>query len=102
MNSQPKPPKHLTREAKAQWQKFYESSDMDAQGLLLLNTLAEQFDLMRAAQNLIRTEGLIVVEKTAAGHEKKRPHPAVEVQSKAAAAMMRAWRLLGFDQLPPA
>jgi hypothetical protein len=75
---------------------------MDAQGLLLLSTMAEQFDLMRAAQNLIRTEGLVVIEKTAAGHEKKRPHPAIEIQNKAAAAMMRAWRLLGFDQQPPA
>ena len=97
-----KPPKTLSTEAKTLWRRVYEVSDMDPPAVLLLNTMCEQFDRMRSAQALIAAEGLIVTEETAAGKTKKRPHPACVIEAAAAAALMRAWRLLGFDQQPPA
>jgi P27 family predicted phage terminase small subunit len=102
MKRKPKPPEHLSIEARALWRRTYEVCDMDPPAVLLLNTMCEQFDRMRSAQALIRAEGLIVTEETAAGKVKKRPHPACVIEAAAAAALMKAWKLLGFDQQPPA
>ena len=101
MNNEPKPPKHLSREAKALWRKIAAESDVDAAGSVLLDVLAEAWDRMHQARQLIALEGCIVREKTAAGNQKLRPHPAVAQEHQAAQTMMKAWRLLGYDQQPP-
>jgi P27 family predicted phage terminase small subunit len=102
MNSEPKPPGHLSRQAKALWRKIAAESDVDAAGAVLLDTLCEAWDRMHQARELIASQGCIVREKTAAGNEKLRPHPAIAQEHQAAQTMMKAWRLLGFDQMPPA
>jgi hypothetical protein len=56
---------------------------------------------MLQARRLIAKHGPLIVEKTAAGNTHVRANPACAVERDAANAMMRAWRLLGFDQEPP-
>jgi|SRR5581483_4258221 len=90
---QAKPPKHLTSDARKLWQRIFNEVDLDEPALLLLNTLCEQFDRMNQARELLKRDGIVVKDRF--GQDK--PHPACGVEVNAAAGMMRAWRLLGFD-----
>lgn len=101
MTGRPVAPKHLSDEARGLWRGIVAASDMDEPGMLLLNSVFESFDRMRQAQALIAAEGIVIAEVTAAGHAKQRVHPAVGVERDAKASMMRAWKLLGFDQAAP-
>src|ERR1700680_4891777 len=101
MKRTPKPPADLSAEAKSLWRRIFQECEMDEAAVVLLDALAQQWDRVKQARALIVAGGLTITEKTAAGCEKRRPHPAVAIERDAAAAMMRAWRLLGFDQQPP-
>lgn len=101
MKQTPKPPKTLTPEARKLWQAIFDESEMDAPALALLNILAESFDRMRQAQAHIKKNGIVFEEKTAAGNVHYRANPACAVERDAKSNLMRAWRLLGFDQVPP-
>lgn len=94
----PKPPAHLTPKAKKLWNAIFDDIELDAAALLLLNTLAEQFDRYNEARAILKTEGVIVTDRFG----QKKQHPACLLERDAATGMMRAWRLLGFDQVPPA
>lgn len=98
---EPNAPSHLTPEAQQLWLRIYADCEWDEPGILLLNTVAESFDRMREAQRHIAVHGIVLAEKTAAGDLKHRTNPAVGVERDSKAAMMRAWKLLGFDQAPP-
>jgi P27 family predicted phage terminase small subunit len=100
-NGGPRPPKDLSREAKKLWQRLYDESDIDPVAEVLLDTLCRTWDRLQQARELLAKEGVIISEKTGAGIEKRRTHPAVLVEHNAAATVCRCWRLLGFDQLPP-
>lgn len=101
MKTKAKPPNDLSKEAAKLWLNIAAESDMDVAGNILLNEICRLFDRLREARTLIREQGLVVTETTAAGHAKRRPHPACQIEATASAGLMRAWRLLGFDQLPP-
>jgi len=98
--NQPKPPATLSAEAKKLWQSILAESDMDAAGFTLLNILAESFDRMREAQAHIKEYGIVLTETTAAGNIHHRANPSCSIERDAKAAMMRAWKLLGYDQAP--
>jgi phage terminase small subunit len=100
-NSRPRPPKDLSREARRLWQYLFDASDVDAVAEPLLHSFCQHWQTVQEARALLAKEGIILTEKTAAGVEKRRPHPAVSVERDASAALMRAWRLLGYDQAPP-
>lgn len=101
MRRNAKPPKDLSKDAKALWRRIFDASEMDEAATLLLDTLAQQYDRMLQARALIDRDGLTLTETTAAGHAKVRQHPACQVERDAVAAMCRCWRLLGYDQAPP-
>ena len=92
----PKPPKHLTASGKKLWNSIFEESEFDAAGLLLLNTLCEQFDRMNEARAILKKDGLQVKDR----FDQVKPNPALSVEVNAIAAITRCWRLLGFDQVP--
>ena len=100
-NGQPRAPKDLSREGRRLWQCLFDASDIDAVAEPLLHSFCQHWDTVQQARALLAKEGIILTEKTAAGLEKRRAHPAVSVERDASAAMMRAWRLLGYDQAPP-
>src|SRR5262245_17308116 len=101
MMKNPKPPKALSAEAKRLWRQVYDASEMDPAALVLLDQLAECFDRLREAQADIRKHGIVLEEKTDRGTVKRKTNPACAVERDARAGLMRAWRLLGYDQQPP-
>jgi phage terminase small subunit len=96
----PSPPRRLSPEARKLWRALYDSSLMDPQAELMLNTMLEAFDRMREAQRILAKDGPILEEKTAAGNIHHRPHPALAIERDSRAGMIRAWRALGYDELP--
>jgi P27 family predicted phage terminase small subunit len=89
-----KPPEHLKEEGRKIWRKIAGESELDEPSALILQTLCEQYERMNEARELIKSDGLIVKDRF--GQQKQ--HPAYANELSAAAAMMRAWRLLGYDQ----
>jgi len=65
--------------------------------VLLLNTLCQQWDRMMQAREILRASGLVLTDRFG----QFKPHPAASLERDAITAMMRAWRLLGFDLVPP-
>ena len=96
-----KPPRDLTADAKKLWYRIFASSDMDEPAVILLDSLCRSWDRVQQARAIITRDGPVLIEKTAAGNTKSRMHPASQIERDSAATMMRAWRLLGFDQQPP-
>jgi P27 family predicted phage terminase small subunit len=92
-----KPPNHLTADGKKLWQTIADDVELDQPALLILGTLCEQFDRMNQARLILKREGILVKDRF--GQQKQ--HPACGIERDSAAAVMRAWRLLGFDQAPP-
>jgi phage terminase small subunit len=101
MTNKPKPPTDLSAAAKKLWRTVYDSGDFDPPAMVLLDSLARSWDRVQQARALILKDGIVLVEKTAHGDEKSRANPACAIERDASASMMRAWRLLGFDQAPP-
>lgn len=101
MSRKPKPPADLSREAKRLWQRLFDESDIDAAAEVLLDDLCRAWDRLQQARAILARDGLLITEKTGAGIEKRRQHPGVLIERDSAARMMRAWRLLGYDQAPP-
>ena len=97
----PKPPADLTTAAKKLWGRIYDSAEMDEPAMVLLDSLCRSWDRAQAAHVLIERDGLVLVERTAHGDAKSRANPACAIERDSAASLMRAWRLLGFDQQPP-
>ena len=92
-----KAPKHLSKEAKALWDKlFNEYSIEDEAGLLILQTAMEAFDRMREAQAIIKTEGMMVEDR----FFQKKAHPLTTVERDARSAMMQALKNLNLDLEP--
>jgi hypothetical protein len=74
---------------------------LDPPAELLVDELCRSWMRVEEARALIRRDGLVLVERTAAGDEKHRAHPACGIERDSLAALHRAWRLLGYDQQPP-
>ena len=83
------------------WQRLFDASDIDEVAEPLLHSFCQHWDRVQEVRTLLARDGIILTEKTAAGLEKRRAHPAIAIERDASAAMMRAWRLLGYDQQPP-
>jgi P27 family predicted phage terminase small subunit len=90
----PRPPDHLTDEGKKLWRKIAADTDLDEPALLILQTMVEQYERVLEARQLIKLDGIVVKDRF--GQQKQ--HPACAIERDANAAMMRAWRLLGYDQ----
>jgi P27 family predicted phage terminase small subunit len=92
-----KPPEHLTAAAKKLWRTIVDEVELDGPALLLLTTMCEMHDRMNQARAVLKREGILAKDRFG----QLKPHPACSIERDSAAAMMRAWRLLGFDQQPP-
>jgi len=90
-------PKHLTAAGRKLWREIADEIEIDRAASLLLTTLCEQFDRAQQAREILRKDGIITQDR----FKQDKPHPACAIERDATAAMMRAWRLLGFDQEAP-
>lgn len=93
----PRPPKHLSDEAKSIWRQVVAGWEIDEAGLLVLRQALEAFDRLNQARELIDREGIVVTDPSG----RKRAHPALAVEKEARLALLRAWRQLGLDVEPP-
>ncbi|WP_224982718.1 phage terminase small subunit P27 family [Geomonas agri] len=92
-----KVPKHLSKEAKAQWKRLLDEYGIeDEAGLLILQTGLEAFDRMRQAQAVIAEEGLTVKDR----FDQAKAHPLTTVERDARAAMLAALKALNLDLEP--
>lgn len=97
-NDQPKPPTHLSREAKRWWKKLtaefvFETPD----AVLLLQTTFEAYDRMVEAQVTIKKDGTLLLDR----FQQKKMHPAVLIERDARQAVLRGLKQLGLDVVPP-
>ncbi len=87
----PQPPKHLSAEAQTEWRQFQtDYSIIDPAGLALLTMACESQDRIRAAQAIIKRDGLVVLDRW------KKPHknPAILVEERARSAYLRCLKQL--------
>ncbi len=96
-SSDPKPPKHLSSEAKKWWEQVVADYTIDDAAALVLLTACEAFDRRREAREMLKKEGLVVQDRFG----QPKPHPAASIERDAAATLLRAWRVLGLDVEPP-
>ena len=95
-NSTPKPPDHLSREAKNWWRKINGEWELGADALLLLRGSLESFDRCEQARKLLDKDGLVVLDRF--GQQKA--HPAASIERDSRLQMVRCWRALNLDVEP--
>jgi P27 family predicted phage terminase small subunit len=87
----PQPPKHLTSEGQAEWRQFQtDYSIIDPAGLALLTMFAESQDRIRAAQAIIKRDGITIKDKWGKPHK----NPAILVEERARSAVLRCLKQL--------
>jgi len=92
-----KAPAHLGQDGRKLWLDLVSDFGItDAAGLVLVTTVAECLDQMRAAQLLISEHGVVLVGKTG----DLRSNPASKVFSDSRAGMLSALRALNIDLEP--
>jgi P27 family predicted phage terminase small subunit len=92
----PKPPKHLSREAKSLWKKLVSRWVLDEAGLVLLESALEAFDRMRGAQEAVAKDGAFIKDR----FDQLRAHPAIAVERDAKGVLLRNLKALGLDIEP--
>ncbi len=92
----PKPPKTLSREARAWWQKIVKEWEFDNPALLILGTALTSFDRMREAQKILDKDGIVIGDRF--GQLKQ--HPAALIERDAKSVMIRALKTLNLDIEP--
>ena len=94
---QPKPPKTLSREAKAWWRKLITEYQIeDEAGYLLLMTGLESFDRMRQAQAALAEDGLTVTDRFG----QAKAHPLCVVERDSRSQMLASLKMLNLDVEP--
>jgi len=92
-----KAPKHLSKEGKRLWVKLLNEYDIeDEAGLLILQTAMEAGDRMREAAEIIKAEGMQVVDRFG----QKKAHPLTTVERDSRVAMLAALKALNLDLEP--
>ena len=96
-NSERTAPDHLTVEGAELWAKIATEFDLDdPAGELLLTTACECYDLMKAAQAIVATGGIVVQDRWGIDKE----NPAVTTAKNARAHMLMALKALRLDVEP--
>lgn len=93
-NEPPKPPGHLSREAKRMWRDLCAEYDVsDAPGRETLRVALEAWDRAQAAREQINKDGMIVL-----GADKQpKQHPLITVERDSRAAFLAGMKAMRFD-----
>ncbi len=96
-SSAPKPPKHLSGEAREVWLSLAEEYAIsDAGGLLLLNGVCECLQRVREAQAMLAKDGSVTADRWG----QLKPHPAAAQERDARSGMLSSLRQLHLDIEP--
>ncbi len=96
-NSSPKPPDHLSREARSLWRRLCDEYGIsDAGGLAILAQAGEALDRLRVCQSQIAKDGPIIIDRF--GQQKV--HPLLSVERDCRSAFLAAIKALGLDIEP--
>jgi P27 family predicted phage terminase small subunit len=91
LKTKPKPPTHLSADAKKLWGRLYSDFALDdAAGLLLLQSACESYDRLQEARKILAKDGAVVTDRWG----QRKPHPAAGVERDARNQMHSALRLL--------
>jgi phage terminase small subunit len=90
--TQPKPPRHLSLQAKRFWRAVCSEYELECDALLILQTACEQWDRAQQARELLAREGLVV---------DGRRHAGVDIEKQATGLFLRAMRQLALDVVEP-
>ena len=98
-NRGPKPPAILSAVARKWWREIVNLYDFDEQPEchLVLSSALQSFDRWQEAKAIVDREGIVLNERF--GQPKQ--HPATIVERDSKMAMIRAFKALGLDILPP-
>jgi phage terminase small subunit len=94
----PKPPNELSPEAGRLWRAILGDYTLDEAALMVLTATLQARDRAEQARQTLAAEGAIQADRFG----QKKPHPALAIERDSTLAMMRGFRLLGFDQEPRA
>jgi P27 family predicted phage terminase small subunit len=89
----PKPPAHLSREAKRWWRSVMDEFALESHHVALLTAAAEAFDRKEEARRIVADEGAVIRNR----FDVPVPHPAVSIENAAAVRMARLLREIGLD-----
>ena len=92
-SDRPRPPAHLTRQAKRWWRSVLDAYDLEPHHLAILTAAAEALDRKEEARRVIVDDGIVV--RLADGSSI--PHPAVQVEDLAAMRFAHLIREIGLD-----
>ncbi len=93
----PKPPRHLSAEAKRWWKEVVSSFELESHHVKVLTAAAEAWDRMQQARKEIDVRGILVEDRF--GVPKANPACAIERDSRT--SFLRAVRELDLDLEPP-
>jgi P27 family predicted phage terminase small subunit len=90
----PKPPKHLSADARRWWQEIQaEYRIVDPGGRLLLQTAMEAFDRMRQSQTIISEQGATLKDR----FDQVKSHPQLTIERDARSQMIQSLKALALD-----
>src|SRR5262245_59812994 len=90
----PRPPKHLSAEAKSWWKTVVNDYELAEHHLKILQTACESWDRMVQARNALAEHGLTYRD----GHDCPRARPEVRIEADSRVLFLRAVRELGLDE----
>ena len=89
--SAPKPPAHLSAEARRLWARLLGDFHLDdGAGLALVRVACESFDRGEASRRAIAAEGATLTDRFG----QRKPHPLLQVERDARAALVSALRAM--------
>lgn len=92
--SEPKPPDHLSRRAKAFWRSVVREYELELAHVEVLRRLCEAMDRADQAVELLTKEGLTVIDR----YDQVKPHPAAAIEIQNRTAVARLIRELGIAE----
>ena len=93
----PRPPAHLSREAKALWRRLLMEWKIDEPGsVAILVSGLESYDRCQEARRILARDGLTIIDK----FDQIKPHPLLACVRDAEASFRAALRQLGVDKSP--
>ncbi len=95
-NHLPAAPSGLSTEAGQWWASIVRDYALEPSALLILENALSSFDTMRAAQALIKKDGLVSVDRFG----QAKAHPATLIERDSKATMLRHLQQLGLDLEP--